>query len=469
MKMLIRVTRSHVMIPVKVFYLCLLTLALTLYLLRDHISLTLGCADTPTFDPRATDTTLHHAQDGVAEQHIFNISRDLKRVPRDVTRHPRGPGEYFTPREHRQQKIIDTVLLAPWALCVTSHPFLIAVQLSLASMTTEREAVRTTWASAAKTKIWPHEMMNAEVGVVFVLGREPNATETWGALRTEADKHGDILLLDMTDNYTNLTLKIVSGFTWLSQNCPGTDFFLKVDMDTFVNLPVLVDLLIHNRLRLQYAVVGHMYTDARRVHRTGRWAVDRKLYPLAIYPPYASGCAYIVSVKALTAMTGLAPYVPMLPIEDAHVTGVLARHIDAHLYGHPTVFTHFKDFYWQRCQMLLKTKLVGTHVDSASMYEIWGAVLTRNRTCFPVDRSEQYELIAAVALSQKSRIAAVPLSKKSRIAAVPLSQKSRIAAVPLSQKSRIAAVPLSKKSRIAAVPLSQKSRIAAVPLYKCPE
>ena len=47
----------------------------------------------------------------------------------------------------------------------------------------------------------------------------------------------------MVDNYRNLTRKSVALLNWVHSNCPGVDFFLKIDDDCYSNVHNLADIL----------------------------------------------------------------------------------------------------------------------------------------------------------------------------------------------------------------------------------
>ncbi|BFZ19524.1 hypothetical protein BsWGS_22563 [Bradybaena similaris] len=417
--MIIHVWKGDLKIPAKVFYLfsCVTCLALVLciHLLRhdkseqdtfctdDYLNEALSELKKPpgcTADPPVTNTWASCPK--CFRPTVENISKKFIEVPRSGRLFPRGPPNFFKLRETVQQDLVRNVLISPTAVCVKTCPYLLALQLSVSDHYDERNAIRETWGSVAKTKIWPHASMNADFEILFVLAhknqtgegrvREANTNSEMRLIQAEANRHGDILYLDMMDSYNNLTLKLISTLHWVRWKCPRTKFFLKVDADTFVNVPLLVDLLIYNENLLEFSITGHMYAGDKYAYRDGRWGVSKELYPLATFPVYASGCAYVISASALFTMVRAAPYIPTIPIEDAFITGILAHVGHIRVFdGSQGVFTHFKDFYWQRCQMVRQTKLVGTLADRSRVVDIWAAILERNDTCFWEDYSYVFE------------------------------------------------------------------------------
>ncbi|KAH9503448.1 Beta-1,3-galactosyltransferase 1 [Bulinus truncatus] len=311
--------------------------------------------------------------------------------------HPRGTPGYFSPRGERQQGLVEGVLITPWSVCTVACPYVVAIQLTRLDMSEERKTTRLTWASVAKTKQWPHMQLRSELQIVFVVahqlpdGSDPAhydrsgnlpSKQQWRSLTTESDLHGDILYLDMMDSYSNLTLKVISSLKWLTDHCSRTKFFLKADADTFINVPVLLDLFILNEVVLSYSIVGFLYNGSRRVLRKGRWAVSRSLYPMSMFPVYVSGCAYVMSADAARTIVTQSPYTPMLPIEDAFVTGVMARVVRANVFAQNDLFTHFFDFKWQRCQMVLNTRVAVTNAAVDEAMDIWSAIVDSNTSCF---------------------------------------------------------------------------------------
>ena len=81
---------------------------------------------------------------------------------------------------------------------------------------------------------------------------------------TESLRFNDIVLFDFIDSYRNMTLKHLSGFSWLDQQCgPKRDLFvLKADDDVFVETFDLIR-------NLKY----HGFTPKREIYL---WICSRK-------------------------------------------------------------------------------------------------------------------------------------------------------------------------------------------------
>lgn len=310
----IRIWRGVLKVPIKLFYVIILVFILLCALCVEYLqqwktSPQPACASHRPEQKWSNGSKLSGAQHFpcVGDPIVFNtwescpecfrstvelFSRNFSEVFYGGHTFPRGTPGYFKPRKTKQQDLIDKVLITPSSVCVGTCPYLVAIQLSVSDRADERAAIRVTWGSVAKTKIWPHACLNADFEIMFVLAHKSNPTEGANVsdeVRREAERYGDILYLDMIDSYFNLTLKLISTLHWVRDHCPRTKFFLKVDSDTFVNVPLLLDLLIYNEGILEYSITGHIYVDERYVFRSGRWGVSKALYPIHMFPVYASG------------------------------------------------------------------------------------------------------------------------------------------------------------------------------------
>ncbi|CAL1546706.1 unnamed protein product, partial [Lymnaea stagnalis] len=329
------------------------------------------------------------------------ISDEMIELPFSETVLPKQPLDFFTPRLNTVQNLSTSYLIHPNVCAGGQQPYLLAVQMSVISRSEDRDAVRRTWGSVARHHTWPKRRVNAVVRVVFVVARQPTAetgvadspTETFRRrvasmkqledINKEGREFGDILYLDMIDSYRNLTLKVLSAFKWAELHCRlETKFILKVDLDTFVNVPLLVDVLMRSERRLEYSILGYVYhRGSSPVHRAGPWAVDEAVYPMHVYPEYASGCAYVLSYKVLAKMADTAPYVPMVDVEDAFITGVLRYVTGCRLFSLPERMTHYLDRSWAGCSFYRDEKIAGTGANKTKMAALWDMFNNDGKGC----------------------------------------------------------------------------------------
>ncbi|PVD37752.1 hypothetical protein C0Q70_00353 [Pomacea canaliculata] len=237
----------------------------------------------------------------------------------------------------------------------------------------ERLAIRATYGSVAEGNAWPNKEVPESVGLVFLLGKPPTV-KARRRLTAESQQYGDVMIGDFTDTYANLTLKVLFGLRWMVEACPHVQYVLKIDDDTFVNIPLLLAFLLHGEDNAMY---GHVYFSSR-VFRGGKWAVPNNVYPLGLYPPYLSGTAYVASMDAVKKVVDASVHVPMLPVEDAHVTGILPIVADVRrisTYGFTHVLDHKPDF----CEFMLNKRLVGNRMRKKDKIHAWNLMKIADR------------------------------------------------------------------------------------------
>ncbi|XP_069482794.1 beta-1,3-galactosyltransferase 5-like [Ambystoma mexicanum] len=179
-----------------------------------------------------------------------------------------------------------------------------------------RQAIRTTWAAPVQT---PYSWQT-----VFLIGHTSDDQVT-EEIEKEQQKFGDILLGNYLDTYRNLTRKVLHGLKWARDRCQP-EYILKTDDDCFVNTDGLPTFLTeHNTIRSGLYAGSLFPREKRMVIRepSSKWYVSRRDYAPDLYPPYASGIGYILSLDAVDVILHAAEYVPPIPVEDVYI-GVLA-------------------------------------------------------------------------------------------------------------------------------------------------
>ncbi|BAT18070.1 Os12g0613850 [Oryza sativa Japonica Group] len=149
----------------------------------------------------------------------------------------------------------------------------------------ERMAIRKSWMQ------FPAIQLGNVVARFFVAlshRKEINA-----ALKTEADYFGDVVILPFIDRYELVVLKTVAICEFGVQNVTA-EYIMKCDDDTFVRLDVVLkQISVYNRTMPLY--MGNLNLLHRPL-RHGKWAVTYEEWPEFVYPPYANGPGYVISI-----------------------------------------------------------------------------------------------------------------------------------------------------------------------------
>lgn len=97
----------------------------------------------------------------------------------------------------------------------------------------KRRRVRETWAKSINASFLI--VSNTLINYGFFIGSAQNV-KVQQNVTDESLLYGDIIQVDLSDAYVNLTLKTVALLHWANNYCHGIDFILKTDDDVFVNV-----------------------------------------------------------------------------------------------------------------------------------------------------------------------------------------------------------------------------------------
>ena len=119
--------------------------------------------------------------------------------------------------------------------CRNSTGGLFVAVISAPDYFDKRQIIRQTWLRHMSEQ---SKQLNLS-GFGFIVGL-PKNNDTQVRIEKESAAYGDVLQIDMMDDYYNLTLKVVGLTNWLHDHCSRVDFVLKVDDDVYVNVHNLI-------------------------------------------------------------------------------------------------------------------------------------------------------------------------------------------------------------------------------------
>ncbi|GFY54080.1 hexosyltransferase [Trichonephila inaurata madagascariensis] len=174
---------------------------------------------------------------------------------------------------------------------------------------------------------WGHPSVTRPLGftVAYGIGKDPSFQRP---IDWEAETFGDIYQLRLQDDYKALPQKVLSLLEMSSSACGKLPFVVKTDDDVFINVYALRDLLEDIKDRTEEKNFWCLVWEGMPVIRTNhsKWYITKEKYSDSAYPNYCSGSAYIINSVVLDALLEQSNHtVPLVPAEDVHVTGILAR------------------------------------------------------------------------------------------------------------------------------------------------
>ncbi|XP_076937093.1 hydroxyproline O-galactosyltransferase GALT2-like [Bidens hawaiensis] len=157
--------------------------------------------------------------------------------------------------------------------------------LSATNHFAERMAIRKTWMLSSAVK-------SSDVVVRFFVALSPRKEQN-AVLKKEAAYFGDIVVLTFMDNYELVVLKTIAICEYAIQNVSAS-YVMKCDDDTFTRVDTVLKEL--NKVQHQQSLYMGNLNLFHRPLRHGKWAVSFEEWPEAVYPPYANGPGYIISI-----------------------------------------------------------------------------------------------------------------------------------------------------------------------------
>ena len=263
-------------------------------------------------------------------------------------------------------------------ICEGIRPFVVILIPSAPLRTEERMTIRETWGNVSKHNLISRSQESNVLALVFLIGRGMNISVD-KTIVSESEQFKDIVIGDFKDSYSNLTRKILMGLNWMNIYCANAEYLFKVDDDIFVHIPRLINFLRNIPDRSPGALYGYLYSGGP-VLREGRWAVPIDGYPMSNYPPYMSGNAYVISGNIAGKLLNASQYMPYLPIEDAFITGVLPKVIDAKLVT-SRQFSYFGEDMIKPCIFMKRTKITCNRVNVSQMRTLWSVQQTYPTSC----------------------------------------------------------------------------------------
>ncbi len=180
-----------------------------------------------------------------------------------------------------------------------------------------RKGIRATWAKQTT-------LGNGEVRILFVIGRTTKAGIN-GEVEVEAHRYNDIILTDMVESFKNLTLKLVLGLKWVSQNCKHAEYYYKGDDDMFVNTENILK-AIHQQQKSGRDKLFMGALNKGEVIRDpwSKYYVSEEQYSGRFFSPFCSGGSYVISNKLIPRMYDKALITQLVPTDDTY-QGMLAK------------------------------------------------------------------------------------------------------------------------------------------------
>ncbi|KAM9860834.1 beta-1,3-galactosyltransferase 2 [Aulostomus maculatus] len=219
-----------------------------------------------------------------------------------------SPGPYFVEYPNKYHFVINEP-----TMCKEQEPFVVLMVPVAPHNRAHRDIIRDTWGSES-------EVLGKVVKLFFLLGLHTGESgqQLQEQMLQESREHRDLIQSDFRDCYKNLTIKTMVMLEWLDAFCSGASYAMKIDSDTFLNVPKLISMLSSAPKRnYMTGLVAGMAPVLR--DPTSKWYVPEAIYPKSQYPRYALGLGYILSLDLPKKLLEASRHVRALYIEDVYL------------------------------------------------------------------------------------------------------------------------------------------------------
>ena len=193
-------------------------------------------------------------------------------------------------------------------VCLNETIDLVIIIISKSDNYKTRDAIRRTWGSGKS--LGKYSSIN--VKFFFLLDFDEKLSHN---IRLENNLFHDIIQVELPQQYTLVTHRVLSLFEWSFRFCRSAKFLFKTDDDIFINLILLlkftsplINLLSNNSFRIsEMTIYGskHYNSPAHRESKDpvlARYVVTEDEFPCALYPDFHSGFGYLIPKKARDAL-----------------------------------------------------------------------------------------------------------------------------------------------------------------------
>ena len=175
---------------------------------------------------------------------------------------------------------------------------------------------------------WKHAAihLNKTVETYFLIGKSEKLTQLKGTNQTAVLKSLNVIQTNIVDHYLNLTLKTMAMVKWVSLYCNSPKFIAKIDDDTLVNIPKLLNkLATAKNQNLTKTIIGRVAIPHLIPRRNSIWNINNDSFPLDAWPTYVNGFLYVftndITQQVLKRILDVTT--PVVNIEDIYLTGIV--------------------------------------------------------------------------------------------------------------------------------------------------
>ena len=227
-----------------------------------------------------------------------------------------------------RRSILYTYTIKNAETCSNETIDLVIIIISKSENYKTRDAIRRTWGS--KRNLGKYSSIN--IKIIFLIDLDEKLSHT---IRLENDLFHDIIQVELPQQYTLVTHRVLSLFEWSFRYCRSAKYLFKTDDDIFINLILLLKFLspllqqsTNNSFHLsEMNIYGYKHYNPGVFREANdpvgaRYVVTVDEFPCQKYPDFLSGFGYLIPKKSRDAIVYAAYHDrdPAFRISDVYLT-----------------------------------------------------------------------------------------------------------------------------------------------------
>ena len=190
-----------------------------------------------------------------------------------------------------------------------------------------REVLRRTWAGVSYLE-------GIQFASIFVIGKTDIKTQA--LVDEEYARYGDILQVNMTDDYNFIAKKTLSGMRWMFENFPDDVYYTSCDDDFMIDIAGLVDVMKSQENNTEMTqgndfpiICSYMakFGDIPARDNRSKYYTSKEEYKWPYWPDFCLGGAYTTNVGVVRQLWNASKKIKPLKMDDVWITGVLREKI----------------------------------------------------------------------------------------------------------------------------------------------
>ena len=183
-----------------------------------------------------------------------------------------------------------------------------------------RNSIRNSWGNASRFRKHRQKYNNVVYKVYFQTGYLESAFKS---AKIESRLYRDMLISNRTEDYWDLSRRVMLGFTWALEHC-SFNYLIKTDDDVFYNMPNLFKFIYEDPFVLEHKdriFAGSIFRRTARSIRDpfSKWYVPKEEWPANEYPLFSTGMANILSRLIVEKMRPHFDWVNPFRLDDVYI------------------------------------------------------------------------------------------------------------------------------------------------------